>query len=251
MTSSGHAPVLLDEALAALAPIDHGVYVDATFGGGGYARAILGAANCAIFAFDRDPTAIERARDWAGAYGGRVNDSTYLWQPIHFPSDTQMTMSWENVLDLDAQAGKVAGSVESFVIINKKSGLYLDVEGSDTQDSGDIVQNAPSAASSQRWWLDYNGRGHFRLKNDNSKRVIDVPDESSADGIELVQWEDHNGENQGWRLIDLGRGEYQIQNELSDKYMGVVMGSVQEGAAVEQRAATGGDEQVWELVVAE
>lgn len=72
MTSSGHAPVLLDEALAALAPIDHGVYVDATFGGGGYARAILGAANCAIFAFDRDPTAIERARDWASAYGGRL-----------------------------------------------------------------------------------------------------------------------------------------------------------------------------------
>ncbi|MCB2112652.1 MAG: 16S rRNA (cytosine(1402)-N(4))-methyltransferase RsmH [Parvularculaceae bacterium] len=72
MTASGHAPVLLDEALAALAPINHGVYVDATFGGGGYTRAVLGAANCAVYAFDRDPTAIARARDWAGAYGGRL-----------------------------------------------------------------------------------------------------------------------------------------------------------------------------------
>jgi len=72
MTQSGHAPVLLDEALAALAPINHGVYVDATFGGGGYTRAILGSANCAVYAFDRDPTAIARARDWAPAYAGRL-----------------------------------------------------------------------------------------------------------------------------------------------------------------------------------
>lgn len=72
MTFAAHAPVLLNEAVDALAPIDHGVYVDATFGGGGYARAILARANCTVYGFDRDPTAIERAREWAGAYGGRL-----------------------------------------------------------------------------------------------------------------------------------------------------------------------------------
>lgn len=63
---------MLDEAVAALAPINRGVYVDATFGGGGYARAILAAANCTVYGFDRDPTAIERARDWSRAYAGRL-----------------------------------------------------------------------------------------------------------------------------------------------------------------------------------
>ena len=72
MNHTGHAPVMLEEAVAALAPINHGLYVDGTFGGGGYSRAILAAANCAVYAFDRDPTAIERARDWARAYGGRL-----------------------------------------------------------------------------------------------------------------------------------------------------------------------------------
>ena len=72
MNFAAHAPVMLNEAVDALAPIDHGVYVDATFGGGGYSRAILSRANCTVYGFDRDPTAVDRARDWARAYGGRL-----------------------------------------------------------------------------------------------------------------------------------------------------------------------------------
>lgn len=72
MSFPAHAPVMEHEAIAALAPIDRGVYVDATFGGGGYSRLILAAANCAVYGFDRDPTAIERARAWASAYGERL-----------------------------------------------------------------------------------------------------------------------------------------------------------------------------------
>ncbi|HVZ99970.1 MAG TPA: 16S rRNA (cytosine(1402)-N(4))-methyltransferase RsmH [Caulobacterales bacterium] len=55
-----HAPVLLNEALDALALKDGGVYVDATFGGGGYARAMLARAKCEVIGFDRDPDAVDR-----------------------------------------------------------------------------------------------------------------------------------------------------------------------------------------------
>ena len=72
MSFAAHTPVMLNEAVDALAPINHGVYVDATFGGGGYARAILARADCTVYGFDRDPTAIDRAREWTRAYGGRL-----------------------------------------------------------------------------------------------------------------------------------------------------------------------------------
>lgn len=72
MSFAAHSPVMLNEAVDALAPVNHGIYVDATFGGGGYARAILARADCTLYGFDRDPTAIERARDWARAYAGRL-----------------------------------------------------------------------------------------------------------------------------------------------------------------------------------
>lgn len=63
-----HIPVLLDEVLEALAPRDDAVYVDATFGGGGYSQALLAAAHCRVFGIDRDPAAVRRGRDLADRY---------------------------------------------------------------------------------------------------------------------------------------------------------------------------------------
>ena len=51
-----HKPVMLGEMIDWIAPRDNGVYIDGTFGAGGYSRAILKAADCHVFAMDRDPT---------------------------------------------------------------------------------------------------------------------------------------------------------------------------------------------------
>lgn len=67
-----HAPVMVNEVLAALVPRDGGTYVDATFGAGGYARALLGAARCTVVAIDRDPDAVARGSDLARRYPGRL-----------------------------------------------------------------------------------------------------------------------------------------------------------------------------------
>jgi len=69
---SGHAPVLLAEVIAALEPKAGGLYVDGTFGGGGYTRAMLEAAACRVIAIDRDPEAVARARALAAEHPGRV-----------------------------------------------------------------------------------------------------------------------------------------------------------------------------------
>ncbi|MEX0808564.1 MAG: 16S rRNA (cytosine(1402)-N(4))-methyltransferase RsmH [Dongiaceae bacterium] len=70
--AGGHAPVLLREVLQVLNPRDGGIYVDGTFGVGGYSRAILEAADCTVWAIDRDPDAIARARAMPD-YGSRLH----------------------------------------------------------------------------------------------------------------------------------------------------------------------------------
>jgi 16S rRNA (cytosine1402-N4)-methyltransferase len=67
-----HVPVLVDAVLQALAPRDDAVYVDATFGGGGYSVALLDAAHCRVFGIDRDPDAVARGEALAARYGGRL-----------------------------------------------------------------------------------------------------------------------------------------------------------------------------------
>ncbi|MBM3564707.1 MAG: 16S rRNA (cytosine(1402)-N(4))-methyltransferase RsmH [Alphaproteobacteria bacterium] len=68
-----HIPVMLGEVLAALVPRDGAVYVDATFGAGGYAAAILGAARCAVYGIDRDPHARAAARPLLERFAGRLS----------------------------------------------------------------------------------------------------------------------------------------------------------------------------------
>ncbi len=69
---AAHQPVLLDEVVDALAPHDGGVYVDGTFGAGGYSHAILESADCTVWAIDRDPDAIAAGAAMAEEFDGRL-----------------------------------------------------------------------------------------------------------------------------------------------------------------------------------
>jgi 16S rRNA (cytosine1402-N4)-methyltransferase len=64
VTERMHAPVLREEAVAALNVRADGIYVDATFGRGGHARAILEqlGADGQLLALDRDPQAVASAK---------------------------------------------------------------------------------------------------------------------------------------------------------------------------------------------
>src|SRR4051794_17425384 len=69
---SRHIPVLGAEAVAMLKPRDGGIYVDATFGAGGYSRTILDAADTRVIGIDRDRTAIAAGFDLVDRSNGRL-----------------------------------------------------------------------------------------------------------------------------------------------------------------------------------
>ncbi len=74
MTSFDHTPVLLDEVLTLIGPVDGGVYADVTLGGGGHAGALLerSAPDGRLVGTDRDPRAVAASAEALGAYGDRV-----------------------------------------------------------------------------------------------------------------------------------------------------------------------------------
>ncbi len=104
-----HVPVLLAEVLAALAPVEGGVFVDGTFGAGGYTRALLDAGAARVVGIDRDPTAIAGGADLVAAADGRL------------------TLVEGRFSGLDAHAGAVgAARVDGVVLDIGVSSMQLD-----------------------------------------------------------------------------------------------------------------------------
>ena len=68
-----HVPVMLPEVVQLLAPAAGETLLDGTFGGGGYAAALLEAAACTVWAIDRDPDAIARGAALAARHPGRLH----------------------------------------------------------------------------------------------------------------------------------------------------------------------------------
>lgn len=69
--TSPHIPVLIRPLIAAVSPVS-GVWLDGTFGNGGYTRELLAAGADKVIGVDRDPLAFEMAADWIKDFGDRI-----------------------------------------------------------------------------------------------------------------------------------------------------------------------------------
>ena len=98
MSGERHSPVMLNEVIAALNPRDGAIYVDGTFGGGGYSRALLEAAQCRVWGIDRDPDACARGDRLAAEFDGRLTMLTGCF------GDMAALLASENVDSVDGVA---------------------------------------------------------------------------------------------------------------------------------------------------
>lgn len=200
--------------------------------------AVQGAAGTAyLYAGDR----------WAGAWGGPYLDSMYVWLPLAFASNTALAMSGFQTVAIDAAAGTITGANPAFAFTGKASGKVMEVKGESTADHATVDQFTGNGGAHQRWTLDYDGAGYFRVINANSGKVLDVPSASTADGAALVQFASNGGANQKWRVVDLGGGAVLLVNKNSGKVAEVSGASSANAAAIDQRTVNGGANQIWQM----
>jgi hypothetical protein len=187
---------------------------------------------------------------WAGAWSGPVNDSTYVWLPIGFSSNTAMAMSWSNTVTIDPAVGSITGATNHFSYVNRSSGQAMSVQNASAADGAPVVQTTYGGGQEQLWNLNYDSAGYFNLTNVNSARVLDVNSSSTADGASIIQYTSNGGDNQKWRIVDKGAGYYQLVNKHSGKVAEVSASSTGEGAPLDQRTVSAGaDNQLWQMGV--
>ena len=111
-----HIPVLLDEVIAHLGVRRGGVYIDGTFGAGGYTTAILEAGAGKVIAIDRDPTAI--------AAGDR------RWLQRYRPAGSPWSMRrFANLADAVADEPRPRQAVDGVVLDIGVSSMQIDQAG--------------------------------------------------------------------------------------------------------------------------
>ncbi len=73
LLESNHFPVMLDEVINICSPEEGGLYIDCTFGGGGYSKELLNFSKTQVIAFDRDKFILEIADELKGKYPERFS----------------------------------------------------------------------------------------------------------------------------------------------------------------------------------
>ena len=183
-----HRPVLVREVLAVLAPRDGAVYVDGTFGGGGYSRALLEAARCTVWGIDRDPAALAGGAALASEFtgrldlvGGRFGDMDRLLAGRAVDNVDGV------VLDLGVSSMQIADGARGFSFLNDGP-LDMRME-SDGRSAADVVN-----ASDEKTLADLiHGLGEerkarrTRLLPEVQELMGDFSDSPSAKVIERMQ----------------------------------------------------------------
>jgi hypothetical protein len=184
---------------------------------------------------------------WAGAWGGPVNDSQYVWLPLQFPTNTSMTMGYSDQVAIDTATGVVQGLGATYTTLAARhSGKCLDVNSASTADGAVVQQWSCNGGTNQQWQLQDVGGGYFQVIARHSGKCLDVVSASTADGAAVKQYACNGGTNQQWQLQDAGGGYSRVVARHSGKCLDVVNASTADGAAVKQYACNGGTNQQWQ-----
>ncbi len=140
-TTKSHIPVMLPEMLQDMQPADGDIYVDGTFGAGGYSRALLESAKCTVYAIDRDPNVAAMAEKLAKAFPSR-----FFWLMGSFSDMVDLLatrgVTYVNgiVLDIGVSSMQIDDPERGFSF---KSNGPLDMRmGKTGRSAADIINNA-------------------------------------------------------------------------------------------------------------
>ncbi|GAA0985012.1 RICIN domain-containing protein [Acrocarpospora macrocephala] len=181
---------------------------------------------------------------WAGAWGGPVNDSRYVWLPITFPTGTTMSLSNARQLSVDTTTGTLSATGSGFDrLAVRHSGKCLDVRNQSTANSAAVVQYTCNGGANQQWRIQSISGGYVQVIAHHSGKCLDVNSASTADYATILQYTCGSGANQQWTLQDAGGGYLRLVARHSGRCLDLPSASLTDNIQFQQYACHTGNQQ--------
>jgi hypothetical protein len=180
---------------------------------------------------------------WAGAWDRPVNESSYVWLPISFPSNNTMSLEYSDQVNIDTATGTIttAGST-AYRITARHSGKVIDAAG-DT-DRSSVVQWGNNGNLNQQWHFQDAGDGYFRIVSRDNGKCLDVASGSTADGTRVLLYTCGTGDNQEFQWQSTG-SYFRLVARHSGKCLDVTDASTADSAVIQQWSCHSGTNQQW------
>jgi hypothetical protein len=132
-------------------------------------------------------------------------------------------------------------------IVNKNSGLVLDITNASTTAGADALQSSDTGTSDEMWRLVDAGGGYVKIVNENSGLLLGITKASTAPGAIALQWTDNGTADHLWQLVDAGGGYVKILNKNSGLLLGITKASTAAGALALQWSDNGTADHLWQI----
>ncbi|MHA1539886.1 MAG: 16S rRNA (cytosine(1402)-N(4))-methyltransferase RsmH [Alphaproteobacteria bacterium] len=185
-TTESHIPVLLDEVVENLNPQEGEVYLDCTFGRGGYTRAILEKAQCRVIAIDCDPSAIAHGQKMVTEFDGRLTLKQGRFSEMsNLLAEEGITQLDGIVFDLGVSSPQLDEAERGFSF--KRDGV-LDMRMSqDGQTAADLVNSLPEEELANIIYLYGEERLSRRIARNIVLRRTEQPFEKTGELASVVR----------------------------------------------------------------
>ena len=177
-----------------------------------------------------------------------VANSTYAGGQIALLSSKWINTQFDNVSVTAAGSGNGGfNSTANYKILNRNSGLALEIPGNSLTEGTTIDQNTYTGAKNQLWNIVVEGIGSYKMVNVTSGLVLDDLNKATTNNSPVGQWSSNGATNQQW-MFTLNGGYYTITNVYSGLVLDVSQKSRAVGATVDQYTNNGGTNQQWSIV---
>ncbi|MFF7370507.1 RICIN domain-containing protein [Streptomyces tricolor] len=176
---------------------------------------------------------------WGNSFGGKVNDSRYVWLPLTFPTSTSMSMSWYPEITVDTTAGTVTGTGATYrTLIARHSAKCADVPSQSLWQGVAVSQYTCNGGTNQKWWFKDLGNGYRALVGRGSSLCL----RENASGV--TQEDCTGATDQQWSVT--ASGSYvTVKARASGECLDVSGGSTANSAAIITHTCNGSANQQW------